>query len=44
MAFWVAGASLTGVTLNVNWLATGSVSLPPWSTPPSSCTWKVKLA
>ena len=38
------GGSLTGVTLTVIVWAAGSRSLPPKSVPPSSCTWKVKLA
>ena len=38
------GASLTAVTLTVIVLAVGSRSTPPLAVPPSSCTWKVKLA
>ena len=34
-----AGASLTGMTLTVIALATGSRSTPPLAVPPSSCTW-----
>ena len=39
-----AGASLTAVTLRVTVFALGSRSTPPLAVPPSSCTWKVKLA
>jgi hypothetical protein len=39
-----AGASLTGVTFTVNVFADGSRSAPPFAVPPSSRTWKVKLA
>ena len=39
-----AGASLTGVTLNVIVFGDWSVSTPPLAVPPLSCTWKVKLA
>ena len=38
------GASFTGVTSIVTVRATGSRSMPPFAVPPSSCTWKVKLA
>ena len=38
------GASLTDVTLTVIVLGVGSRSTPPLAVPPSSCTWKVKLA
>jgi hypothetical protein len=38
------GASLTDVTFIVRVRATASLSTPPFATPPSSCTWKVKLA
>ena len=36
--------SLTGVTLMVIVLGLWSMSTPPLAVPPSSCTWKVKLA
>ena len=39
-----AGASLTAVTLMVIVLGDWSRSTPPLAVPPSSCTWKVKLA
>ena len=38
------GASLTAVTLTVIVFALWSRSTPPLAVPPSSCTWKVKLA
>jgi hypothetical protein len=38
------GASFTGVTLTVMVLAEGSRSTPLLAVPPSSCTWKPKLA
>ena len=38
------GASLTAVTLKVRVLGEASRSMPPLAMPPSSCTWKVKLA
>ena len=43
-AIWPLGASLTEATLIVIRLAVGSRSTPPLAVPPSSCTWKVKLA
>jgi hypothetical protein len=39
-----AGASLTEVTFSVNVFDEGSRSAPPFAVPPSSRTWKVKLA
>ncbi len=38
------GASFTAVTSIVRVFAVGSVSTPPFAVPPSSCTWKLKLA
>ena len=38
------GASFTLVTLTTIVLGDGSRSMPPLAVPPSSCTWKVKLA
>src|SRR5438477_187330 len=40
----VTGASLTGVTLIVIAFGVGSKLMPLLAVPPSSCTWKVKLA
>ena len=40
----IVGASFTGATFSVNVLALWSVSTPPLAVPPSSRTWKVKLA
>ena len=42
--FVPAGASLTAVTLTVRVLGEASRSTPPLAVPPSSWTWKVKLA
>jgi hypothetical protein len=42
--FAPAGASLTEVTSSVSVFADASRSTPPFAVPPSSCTWKVKLA
>jgi hypothetical protein len=44
MLFVPAGASLTAVTLTVIVFGEASRSTPPLEVPPSSCTWKVKLA
>ena len=44
MSSLATGASFTGVTLNVIVFAVASVSAPPKAVPPSSWTWKVKLA
>ena len=38
------GVGGAGVTLTVSVFAVGSRSAPPFSVPPLSCTWKVKLA
>jgi hypothetical protein len=38
------GASLTGVTSMVMVFGVGSRSAPPFAVPPSSWTWKLKLA
>ncbi len=38
------GASLTAATSMVMVFGVGSRSTPPLAVPPSSCTWKVKLA
>ena len=38
------GASLTAVTFTVSARGMGSRFTPPLAVPPSSCTWKVKLA
>src|SRR5436190_2220983 len=38
------GASLTGVAFTVSVLGVGSRSMPPLAVPPSSWTWKVKVA
>jgi hypothetical protein len=38
------GGSATGLTLTVMVLGDWSVSTPPLAVPPSSRTWKVKLA
>jgi hypothetical protein len=40
----LTGASLTDVTFIVIVRGVGSVSTPPLVVPPSSCTWKLKLA
>ena len=42
--FAPAGASFTDVTPTLNVFAEVSRSTPPPAVPPSSCTWKVKLA
>jgi hypothetical protein len=44
VAFAPAGASFTEVTSRVRVLAEASRATPPFDVPPSSCTWKVKLA
>jgi hypothetical protein len=44
VVFAPAGASLTEVTFTAIVLADGSRSTPPFAVPPSSRTWKVKLA
>ena len=44
VALGAAGASLTDVTSNVMAFADGSTSTPPLMVPPSSRTWKSKLA
>ena len=42
--FVPTGASLTDVTFTVIVRGVASRSTPPFATPPSSCTWKVKDA
>jgi hypothetical protein len=42
--FVPAGASLTDVTSTVIVFDDASSATPPFDVPPSSCTWKVKLA
>jgi hypothetical protein len=44
VAFVPAGASFTDVTFTVIVFADASRATPPFVVPPSSCTWKLKLA